>query len=64
MVAVIYGVHSGCLKPYILPYTDILQELQLTLEQHGLDLHRSIHMWIVFTEDLIQYYMFPIWLNP
>ena len=48
MVAVIYGVHSGCLKPYILPYTDILQELQLTLEQHEFELQKSTSTWILF----------------
>ena len=48
MVAAIYGVHSGCLKLCILPLTDILQELQLTLEQHEFELQKSTSMRILF----------------
>ena len=44
----IYGVYCGCLVPYIPPFTEIPQELQLTFEQHEFELHGSTYMWILF----------------
>ena len=38
--------------------------IQLTLEQHGFELHRSTYTWIFFKKYELWYYMIHGWLNP
>ena len=38
--------------------------LQLTLEQHGSELHRATYMWIFSSKYILQYHTILTWLNP
>ena len=39
-------------------------KLQLTLEQHGFELHGFTYTWIFFSKYLLLYYTICTWLNP
>ena len=53
-----------CLQETLFKYKDTYRlKVQLTLEQHGFDLHGSTYVQISFTKYVLQYYMIQGCLN-